>query len=155
MKRNQKGFGVIEGLLAIIAITLIGGVGFYVVNANKDNKKSENISTNDVAIPNDNQGIAEQIPQKTEEELIVEAVKKAGIENADGSTTPVATAKVTSVIGNNAKGSAGFGTEGGGYAYVAHKTNGNWNVIYRGQQLPGTEIGEKYKLPSDWYDPSY
>jgi hypothetical protein len=44
MKLNQKGFGAVEGLLVIIALTLIVGVGFYVVNANKDEKKSENTS---------------------------------------------------------------------------------------------------------------
>ena len=35
MKLNQKGFGAVEGLLLVIALTLIVGVGFYVVNANK------------------------------------------------------------------------------------------------------------------------
>lgn len=39
MKLNQKGFGAVEGLLVVIALTLIVGVGFYVVNANKDNKQ--------------------------------------------------------------------------------------------------------------------
>lgn len=40
-KLGQKGFGAVEGLLAVIAIALVVGVGFYVVNANKDDKKSE------------------------------------------------------------------------------------------------------------------
>lgn len=44
MKLNQKGFGLVEGLLVIITLTLIVGVGFYVVNANKD--KEETNSTN-------------------------------------------------------------------------------------------------------------
>ncbi len=39
-KLNQKGFGMIEGLLIVIALTMIAGVGFYVVNANKDNSKA-------------------------------------------------------------------------------------------------------------------
>lgn len=42
MKSNQKGFGVIEGLLAVIAIALVGFVGFYVYNANKETDKSNN-----------------------------------------------------------------------------------------------------------------
>jgi hypothetical protein len=47
MKLNQKGFGAIESLLVLIAITLIVGVGFYVFNANKDKKDQDktNIST--------------------------------------------------------------------------------------------------------------
>jgi uncharacterized protein (UPF0333 family) len=38
LKFNQNGFGAIEGLLVIIALTLIVGVGFYVMNGNKDTK---------------------------------------------------------------------------------------------------------------------
>ncbi len=38
MELNQRGFSLIEGLLIVIALTLIGGVGFYVVSANKDDK---------------------------------------------------------------------------------------------------------------------
>ncbi len=40
MKLNQKGFGAIEGLLVAIALTLIVGVGYYVINTNKDDKKT-------------------------------------------------------------------------------------------------------------------
>ncbi len=53
-KINQKGFGAIEGLLAVIAVSLVFGIGFYVVNSNKDNKKTE--TTNSV-------------PQKSDEKL--------------------------------------------------------------------------------------
>lgn len=42
---NQKGFGIVEGLLAVIAITLIVGVGFYVVSANKDKKTDTTAQT--------------------------------------------------------------------------------------------------------------
>lgn len=41
MKLNQKGFGVVEGLLAAITITLLVGVCFYVVNANKNDEKTD------------------------------------------------------------------------------------------------------------------
>ena len=47
MKKNQRGFGVVEVLLAIIVIILLVGVGFYVVNANKikdDNTKTSQTS---------------------------------------------------------------------------------------------------------------
>lgn len=51
MKLNQKGFGVVEGLLTIIAITLIVGVGFYVANTNKDKDKPLNTSANKIDRP--------------------------------------------------------------------------------------------------------
>lgn len=40
--KNQKGFSIIESLLAVIAITLIGFVIFYVYNANKKTNASLN-----------------------------------------------------------------------------------------------------------------
>ena len=39
MKFNQKGFGVIEILLTIIALTMIVGLIMYGINANKDKKE--------------------------------------------------------------------------------------------------------------------
>jgi hypothetical protein len=38
--KNQKGFGAIEGLLIVIALTLVVGVGFYVMNTSKDVDKN-------------------------------------------------------------------------------------------------------------------
>ena len=46
MKLNQKGFGAIEGLLVVIALTLIVGVGFYVVSTNKDKKEDTKTTQN-------------------------------------------------------------------------------------------------------------
>ncbi len=44
MKSNQKGFSVVEMLLAVIAITLIAGVGYFVYSQNSD-KNNENSSS--------------------------------------------------------------------------------------------------------------
>lgn len=41
---SQKGFTLIESLLIVIALTLVVGVGFYVVNANKDKKEAAKTS---------------------------------------------------------------------------------------------------------------
>ena len=38
---NQKGFGLVEGLLVIIALTLIVGVGYYVYSQNKSDDSSQ------------------------------------------------------------------------------------------------------------------
>lgn len=38
INKDQKGFTLIEGLLVVIALALVTGVGFYVINANKDKK---------------------------------------------------------------------------------------------------------------------
>jgi cell division protein FtsL len=153
LQNNQKGFTLIEDLLIVLVLTAIVGVGFYVMSANKSNEKTKTASqtteqkTETKSV--DKKEAAQ--PQKSDEEQIIEAAKKAGVENFDGTRTSVETAKVDSIVGNNAKGSAGYGTEGGGYVYIAHKTDANWEIVYAGQK-PGRDIGEKYKLPTDWYN---
>ena len=42
--KNQKGFGLVEGLLIVIVLTLVVGVGFYVYNANKEDPQISNSS---------------------------------------------------------------------------------------------------------------
>ncbi len=45
-KLTQKGFGVIEGILIIVALSMIAGTGFYVINASKDkNEDSSSVSS--------------------------------------------------------------------------------------------------------------
>jgi len=45
MKRNNKGFTLVESLLIIIALALVGGVGFYVYNSNVADNKNEQFKT--------------------------------------------------------------------------------------------------------------
>lgn len=45
MKFNQKGFTIVEGLLVVIAITLIVGVGFYIMNTSKDDTETKQSTT--------------------------------------------------------------------------------------------------------------
>jgi hypothetical protein len=45
LQKNQKGFTLVEGLLVVIALALVVGVGFYVMNANKDKKDDTVTST--------------------------------------------------------------------------------------------------------------
>ncbi len=45
-KLNAKSFGLVEGLLIVITLSLVVGVGFYVVNSSKDKKQdSSAVST--------------------------------------------------------------------------------------------------------------
>lgn len=46
MNKNQKGFTLVEGLLVIIALTLVGFTGFYVYNANKKTDQANLNQTN-------------------------------------------------------------------------------------------------------------
>lgn len=47
LSKNERGFGLIEGLLLVIALTLISGVVFYVFNqSQKNNKPTTKSNTN-------------------------------------------------------------------------------------------------------------
>lgn len=67
MKLNQKGFGVVEGLLTIIALTLICFTGFYVYNANK--RANESIKNSESATTTGSQ-LDQTSPEANKTELI-------------------------------------------------------------------------------------
>lgn len=45
MNRNQRGFSIVEGLLAAIVIILLVGVGYYVYSSQQDKKDSDKTTT--------------------------------------------------------------------------------------------------------------
>lgn len=51
LKNNQKGFGLVEGLLVVVALGIIGGAGYYVYHANKSTNESlNNTNSSDPAV---------------------------------------------------------------------------------------------------------
>lgn len=66
MKLNKKGFTVIEGLLIVIAITLVVGVGYYVINATRNSAKS-----------NGSANISGQAQKSTDDKTTLEKAKSA------------------------------------------------------------------------------
>lgn len=162
MSLNQKGFGVIEGLLTIIALTLIIGVGFYVVNTNKSDDDTNTKTTATEPTKNTKTPATSQQSKEDQEAPIIEAVKQ------DSLTTGLSTDEaaklnviIDSIVGSNAKGHVAYATgansETGqsGAGFIAHKENGEWKVIFRGQEKPGKDIGTKYNLPTEWYSTDY
>lgn len=83
--KNQKGFGLIEGLLIVIALALIVFVGFYVYNANKQETK---ISDSSIYQEQEN-----NVPAETEEQTDYLTVEELGIK-ADKSSVPGAYYKI-------------------------------------------------------------
>ncbi len=59
------------------------------------------------------------------------------------------------MAGSNAKGNGVAPGGSSGYEFIAHKNGGTWQVVYRGQQLPGRALGERYGLPGEWYARAY
>ncbi len=152
MKLNQKGFGVIEGLLAVIAITLIVGTGFYVVNARKDKDDTATQTSQKTEQKSSDRPVAEtKQPQKSDKDLIIQAVKDyrgSGLNEGD-----VKSVEVKDIVGNNARGS--FFLDPTGAAYIAHKSDGKWEVVFVGQGEVSKDVGTKYNLPADWYSTDY
>lgn len=59
LHQNQKGFGIIEGLLIIVVISIIGGAGYYVYQANKATNESLNNTGNSETAKQENEKSAE------------------------------------------------------------------------------------------------
>ena len=63
MKKNQKGFGVVEALIVLAVIGLLGGAGWYVMKKNKAQSKS----TGTTSTANQQQETTNETKPKTEE----------------------------------------------------------------------------------------
>jgi hypothetical protein len=143
MKNNQKGFGAVEGMLLVIIVLLVGFIGYYVYHtSNKANSSYNNAASSSSAA-----STIKPIDRSSDEALIVKAVK------AKFPDAPYLQVTVSEYKDQFARGSAGG--EGSGFAFVAKKQNGTWNVIASGQQQPGKAEGQKYGMPSGWYSTDY
>jgi hypothetical protein len=163
IKNKQDGFGVVEALLAVIALALVVFVVFYVVNAQKDsnkdanNAKSASSGTTDLKSKDDHAVRNGATPVASDEDQIIAAAKSY---NKDGWVLTKATVAVKEIKGDNARGTiTQAGTDsndpGIGGSFIAHKSNGTWEVVFFGQEAAGKDVGTKYNLPAGWYDASY
>lgn len=154
MKIDQKGFTLVEGLLAIIALCLILGLGFsFYTYSTHQNEKNSGMTPRSASTQKE-PTTTEDKAQKSDKELIIEAMEEAGAPTIDGSKQPVSSVEVSEIIENNAKGTAEV--EGAsGFTFIAHKADNTWSIVFRGQELPGQEVGIKYSLPQNWYSSEY
>ena len=149
MKMNQKGLSTLEVILLLIIIGLVGFVGWYVYDTNQKNKDDEVVTTQTSSNKTTTSKPSIEKSTASDEELIIKAVKNYG-DNTENMIV-----KVDTITGNNAKGTSSYTDGPGGSAFIAHKSNGKWTVIYQGQQLPGKDLGDQYNLPSGWYSTDY
>ncbi len=61
--KNQKGFSLVEGLLIVIALSIVGFTGFYVYNANKQDPKISDSSIQQKS-NSDNEQLSEEDPNE-------------------------------------------------------------------------------------------
>jgi hypothetical protein len=51
MKKHQKGFTAVEGLLIVVILGMLGGVAWYVINSQKQVDKTYSQTTNSTVVP--------------------------------------------------------------------------------------------------------
>lgn len=152
LKNYQNGFGLVEALLIFIAITLAVGVGFYIKNSTTGKKAP--VASKTVSSSSPKSSTASK--SVSDSDLIIAAVKSYTGASTTGQAQQdaVVDPSTITIVGNNAKGHVAFPPDGGGAAFIAHKDNGVWKVIFEGQQAPDPSLGAQYNLPQDWYAPS-
>lgn len=149
LSSDQAGFGLLEILLIIIAATLIVFTGYYISQNKTSNTAAGTADKTTAKTPASAKTVT---PKSSDKDLITAAVKAYGTNSQDAVVNP----DTLEITGNLAKGTVGFMPDGDGAAFIAHKdSQGQWTVIFEGQQLPGKDLGTKYNLPSGWYSADY
>jgi hypothetical protein len=171
MKKNEKGFGLIEGLLFIIAVSIVSAASFYVYNANKSEElkqsKAENTKTgNKVKKPD--------LPELVEypEEIYIQS-KQDIVKLKDASDS--FKSFIGSMVGDKPKYAEEcdyphtvyvnkiykdqFALGGqhscGGFAIVWKKTNNSWSEYTTGQGTPRCSDLKAKGIPSKIIDKCY
>ncbi len=92
---KQTGFAVVEGLLILVIIGLIGGIGFYVMNARSKSNKSLNSSANNtstIKIPSTSQQKVDKLePASAKPTPTAAATAKKTTPTSTAPTTPTPT----------------------------------------------------------------
>lgn len=151
MKKTSNERGGVPLIVALLVVGLIVVVGLAIYTANKSNQKdvltaktspspSESPATSASPTPS---------PSQSDNDLIVQAVRAYNSQSANDTVTGV------TIVGSNAKGNGATPGAASGYEFIAHKDNGTWKVVHRGQEQPGKALGTQYGLPTDWYSTAY
>lgn len=168
--KDQKGFGLIEGLLLVIALTLIGGVGYYVYD--RQNSNDEEPQTTKVEpVENTDKSLAEEetLPPLVDYGIEgVEIAKKADVkklydasdnfkdylasqvkENSPAGTDCDATVYTVYKIAEDKFASGASGSVcGGGGGVIWSKQSGSWDAVLGYQDTPGCQEVNKFKIPA-------
>jgi FlaG/FlaF family flagellin (archaellin) len=136
LSRDERGaMPIVIGLLVVAVVAVVG----LAVYSYGNNKQAATPSASPTPTPS----------SQTDTDLVTQAAKAYDTQSANHTISGVI------IAGSNAK---GYGMPSGapsGYEFIAHKDNGTWKIIHRGQEAPGKALGEQYDLPTDWYSTTY
>jgi hypothetical protein len=152
MKYVSNDRGALPVLVVILVVVLIAVIGLAVYNASKSNQKDAQ-TVNASPSPSESP-VASVSPTATptsqsDNDLITQAVRAYNSQSANDTVTGI------TIVGSNAKGDGATPGTASGYEFIAHKDNGSWKVVYRGQEKPGKALGTQYALPADCYSTAY
>jgi cytoskeletal protein RodZ len=150
IQKNQTGFGAIEAVLILVIVGMIGFVGWYVLNAQKNTDKDLSV-TNTTSVAPKKKATATNAPAQAapvdQTPLITQAVKDYK-DNADKAS--ITNVNITAINGDNAYGTVSYTGNDGGGGWLAHKTGTNWAVVSQGSLGICKEEVHQYNLPISW-----
>lgn len=162
MNKTQKGFGLVESLLVIIALSLVVFVGYYVWNTQKNVDKTskdavtasqtnpatnstsstKNSSAETVPVVNAITAYCKSISSSVNESSLKTALLKE-YTASDGD-------QFLTISGDYARASITCNENGpGGAAAFLKKEDGSWKVMFAGQQAPTCEKVDGQGWPSN------
>lgn len=144
--RDERGMMPILIGVLVVAMLVVVGLAVYGYSKSKQTANttpSPSISATPSASP------TAAPSSQTDADLVAQAAKAYDAQSANDTISDV------TVVGANAKGKGASTGAPSGYEFIAHKDNGAWKVVYKGQEMPGKALGEKYGLPTDWYSTAY
>ncbi|HVX48388.1 MAG TPA: hypothetical protein VHA05_03465 [Candidatus Saccharimonadales bacterium] len=145
-KTNQKGFAAVEAILIVVIIAIVAGTGYYVYHTNK--KSSDTLDTSSkVAQSSPGKVTKKKTTANTNRDAILAAIKV--YETSKGASANT-TYTIGAIVGSNARGEV-QPASGDPSDYIAHNSNGSWQIVYSGHLPPGKAIGTQYGLPTSWY----
>lgn len=162
MKKNQKGFGAIEGLLILVIVGLIGFVGWYVFHAKTDTDKSlSSAAASSAATSSTKQTTASSSQPKSNNAgnpsaSDIQAAHAAMIADCQKnypSDTCASSSQDDKTAPNFVEGSVGANVPGediadAAYVALAKDIGGKWTVIWSGQSCIPKTTASQYAIPS-------
>jgi type II secretory pathway pseudopilin PulG len=157
-KLSQKGFTVIEGLLVVIALSLVIGVGYYVYNANKDDTNNSQTSQSQATqtakkkVMNQSKPAAAQVANPENDAIAAVIAKEVCRGTSEATIKQALNDKSKALIdGKFARVSASCDDTSSGFTSYLNKRE-DWNILLNTQQEPTCEPFDGLSVPATIVD---
>jgi competence protein ComGC len=150
MKKNQKGFTVIEILFFVLLAAILIGMAYYVGTKSQNNKTQKTASSSAKTSP------PAVTADKTDKEQIRDLIATACSGNTQAAQTTVDKSQNLTIDGTWASIGVSCDEEGGGYRAYLKKTDSKWDFFLKTQDTPSCTkfdgSGVSLKILPECYD---